>query len=214
MPLKRSVLPLLDQADHWADVSGGANTVILEEGRLLGHNTDVPGAVAALRERTTEPLESAVVLGGGATAASVLLALSELGCRRATLLARSPARAVDTLAALDRHGRGPGIQVGLLTDAFEVPDVVVSTIPAEAQLPPLVERASAATVVFEVLYHPWPTPLAAAAEAQDRCLVSGLDLLVHQAALQVLLMTGQEAPLEAMRTAGEDALAARTADPS
>jgi shikimate dehydrogenase len=214
MPLKRIVLPLLDQADHWADVSGGANTVILEEGRLLGHNTDVPGAVAALRERTTEPLESAVVLGGGATAASVLLALSELGCRRATLLARSPARAVDTLAALDRHGRGPGIQVGLLTDAFEVPDVVVSTIPAEAQLPPLVERASAATVVFEVLYHPWPTPLAAAAEAQDRCLVSGLDLLVHQAALQVLLMTGQEAPLEAMRTAGEDALAARTADPS
>ncbi|MGY2874961.1 shikimate dehydrogenase [Marmoricola sp. URHA0025 HA25] len=209
MPLKRAVMPLLDQADRWAEVSGAANTVVLEGGRLLGHNTDVPGAVAALEERGPTALRRAVVLGGGATAASLLLALSELGCTEAQLLVRNPSRAVDTLAALDRHGRGPGIRVGRLTDPFEAPDIVVSTIPAAAQTPDLTAAAGAADVVFEVLYDPWPTPLAEAAQANGRLLVGGLDLLVHQAALQVRLMTGCDAPVATMRAAGERTLAER-----
>jgi len=212
MPLKRTVMPLLDAADPWAEVSGAANTVVLEAGRRLGHNTDVPGAVAALTERTDGPFDTAVVLGGGATAASLLLALSELGCRHARLLVRDPARAAETVAAVARHDHGPVVEVGLLTDAIGSPDVLASTIPAAAQTPELVAAAAAAAVVFDVIYDPWPTPLAAA--AAGRPLVGGLDLLVHQAALQVRLMTGQEAPLAAMRTAGEDALAARaTGDP-
>src|SRR4051794_2067564 len=211
MPLKRAVLPLLDELDPWADVSRAANTVVRQGGRLAGFNTDVPGAVAALSERATGPLATAAVLGGGATAASVLLALSEVGCRRARLLVRNPGRAVDTLAALDRHGRGPGISVGRLTESMEDPEVVVSTIPAEAQTPELVAATAAARVVFEVLYDPWPTPLARAALDRGQVLVGGLDLLVHQAALQVRLMTGLDAPLAAMRAAGEAALAGRAA---
>jgi shikimate dehydrogenase len=210
MPLKRVVLPLLDEVDAWAEVSHAANTVVLDGGRRFGHNTDVPGAVAAISERVAGPFGTAVVLGGGATAASVLLALSEVGCREALLLVRNPARAVDTLAALDRRGRGPGVYVGMLGDAFDVPDVVVSTIPAEAQTPDLVEVAAAAPVVFEVLYDPWPTPLAAAATANGQTLIGGLDLLVHQAALQVELMTGRPAPLSTMRAAGERALRGRS----
>lgn len=209
MPLKRVVVPMLDEVDAWAETSGAANTVVLEGGRRSGHNTDVPGAVAALAERVTTPLRRAVVLGGGATAASILLALAEAGCTEARLLVRNPSRAVDTLAAVDRHGRGPGIRVGRLADGFEAADIVVSTIPAEAQTAELVAASGSAAVVFEVLYDPWPTPLAAAALARGQHLVGGLDLLVHQAALQVELMTGQPPPLAAMRAAGEQALAAR-----
>ncbi len=61
-----------------------------------------------------------------------------------------------------------------------------------------------------MLYDPWPTPLAAAAAAAGRVLVGGLDLLVHQAALQLRAFTGLPAPLEAMRAAGVAALAARS----
>ena len=90
-------------------------------------------------------------------------------------------------------------------------EVVVSTIPAAAQDADLVARCADAAVVFEVVYDPWPTPLAAA--AAGRVLVSGLDLLVHQAALQFSIFTGLPAPLERMRDAGLQALHERGWEP-
>jgi shikimate dehydrogenase len=201
MPLKRAVMPLLDEASDRARQAGAANTVVLDGGRRVGHNTDIPGAAAAIAERYDGPLGSATVLGGGATAASVLLALADLGCTSASLMVRDPSRAGETLEAVARHPRAPQVDVRLLDDPGEPGDVLVSTIPAAAQTPALVALAERAGVVFEVVYDPWPTPLAAAALQQGRPLVSGLDLLVHQAAFQVELMTGLPAPMAAMRAA-------------
>ena len=171
--------------------------------RLHADNTDVPGAVAALRARYDGPVTGATILGGGATAASTALALCELGARSITLLVRSPARAAETLAAIDRHATRPAVTVGSLADDPVVGDVVVSTLPHEAQTADLVDRCAPVPVVFEVVYDPWPTPLAAS--AGDRVLVTGLDLLLHQAALQFEMFTGLGAPVEAMRAAGEAA---------
>ena len=212
MPLKRAVVPLLVELGPEAELAQAANTVILDGDRRVGHNTDVPGAAAALRERHPGQLPSATVLGGGATAASVLLALTDLGCRRASLVVRDPARAGETLSVVAGHPRAPEVSVLTLgSDPVPPAEVLVSTIPASAQddwVLGLVERSP---VVFEVVYDPWPTPLAAAAADAGRTLVSGLDLLVHQAALQLTLMTGIDpAPLAVMRAAGESALAARS----
>ncbi len=214
MPLKRAVLPLLDDVDQQATRAAAVNTVLLHDGRRSGHNTDVPGAVAALRERHEGPLRRAVVLGGGATAGSVVLALADLGCEDVTLLVREPARASGTVTVAGRHPRAPRVRVARLEPGPVagpvVADVLVSTIPADAQDDAVVRLADGVAVVFDVVYDPWPTPLARAARAAGRVLVSGLDLLVHQAVLQVRLMTGvSEVPLQAMRAAGEHALAAR-----
>jgi shikimate dehydrogenase len=212
MPLKRAVLPLLDEVDDRAAQAGGANTVVLDRGRRLGLNTDVPGAVAALQERGVGAVSTATVLGGGATAASVLLALADLGCRSATLVVREPARAEETVAAVARHPSAPKLDVVRFGEApTGAVDVVASTVPPTAQDAGVLAVGAAAGVLFEVLYEPWPTPLAAAALRSGQGLVSGLDLLVHQAVLQVRLMTGLDAPLEAMRGAGEAALAERAA---
>lgn len=210
MPLKRTVMPFLTSADPWATVSGAANTVVIDQGALAGYNTDIPGAIAALGERVRGPFKNAVVLGGGATAASMLLALGELGCEYARLLVRNPARAVETIETVARAERGPVIEVGTLGDPVGAVDLVISTIPAAAQTAELVSSADPCPVVFEVVYDPWPTPLAAAALVSGRILISGLDLLINQAALQVELMTNLPAPMAAMRAAGEGALAART----
>jgi shikimate dehydrogenase len=80
-------------------------------------------------------------------------------------------------------------------------DVLVSTVPAAAQTEPVLALVEEARLVFEVVYDPWPTPLAAAAAAGGATVVSGAAMLLHQAAEQVRLMTGQDAPLEAMRAA-------------
>jgi shikimate dehydrogenase len=103
-----------------------------------------------------------------------------------------------------RHPQPPRVDVRRLGEPVGAADALVSTIPAAAQTVDLVALAATAGVVFEVLYDPWPTPLAAAAVDAGRPLVSGYDLLVHQAALQVELMTGEAAPMAAMRTALED----------
>lgn len=211
MPLKREVLDLVPHRDPRVELAGGANTVVLaRDGRPTRlDNTDLPGAVAAVAERHDAPLTAATILGAGATAASTGLAAVERGARRLRLLARDAERAAPTAAVLRAHPAAPVVEV-LGLDARPVGELLISTVPAGAQDDALVARCAQVPVVFEVVYHPWPTPLAAAAIADGRALVSGLDLLVHQAALQFTLFTGVPAPLAAMRAAGEAVLAART----
>lgn len=206
MPLKREALPLADSVSARSALAGAANTLLLVDGEVHADNTDLPGAAAALRERYAGPVPAVTVLGAGATAASVGLALCDLGARSVLLMARDAGRAAETAAAIERHPEHPRVDIGSL--AIDVPQgqVLVSTIPAAAQDVDLVTRCAAVPVVFEVVYAPWPTPLAAS--AGDRVLVGGLDLLVHQAALQFSLFTGLPAPLERMRDAGLRALGA------
>jgi shikimate dehydrogenase len=212
MPLKREVMPLLTSRDHWTEISGVANTLLLDnEGGRHGLNTDVPGAEAALGRATDAALHEALVLGGGATATSVLLALAERGLRRATLAVRDPGRAADTVAAVARHRHAPELIVTGLADLGPcAADVVVSTIPATAQTDAVLAAVDDVPVVFEALYDPWPTPLAERATASGRTLVGGLDLLLWQAVDQVRAMTGRfDVPVVAMRAAGRARLAER-----
>ena len=200
MPLKQTVLPLLDEVDPLASAVAAANTVVLREGRRLGFNTDVAGIVAALREAGVERITRGVVLGGGATARSALAALAELGERSPRLAVRSAARAADTLAAADRLGVQPEV-VAFDAAALDAADVVVSTAPAGAA-DSLALAAGAVPVLLDVVYDPWPTALAAGCRGR---VVDGALMLLHQAAEQVRLMTGHAPPVEAMR----DALGAR-----
>ena len=206
-PLKREALEHADEVTDRASLAGGANTLVRTDSGWLGDNTDLPGAVAAIRERHDGAVRDALVLGAGATAASTGLALAELGARRVRIAARDVTRATATRDAVAAHPLQPLVEVvDLATAELDDADVVVSTIPAEAQTADVVARFADVEVLFDVIYHPWPTPLA---DASTRKLVSGLDLLVHQAVLQFEMFTGHDAPLAAMREAGERALAAR-----
>jgi shikimate dehydrogenase len=210
MPHKRSAMSFTHGTiTDRARLAGGINTLVFVEDGLLADNTDLPGAVAAVRERYDGRVTAGTVLGGGATAASTGLALCELGAETVRLLARTTERADPAAQAIAAHPSRPRVEVLPLAEADVIGEVVVSTIPAQAQEADLVARCADVPVVFEVVYDPWPTPLAAA--AAGRVLVSGLDLLVHQAVLQFELFTGVPGPLDAMRAAGERALVARRA---
>lgn len=214
MPLKRVALDICTRVDYLAERVGAVNTMVFEaDGTRYGTNTDVAGMVAAFRERGVDRLGSAIVLGVGATACSAVAALAVLGVRTVHGYARDPARGDAVRAVGERFGVEVDIRPwSRLTDgrAVEPADVAVSTVPADAAEPVAEPVAGAVEVVFEVLYHPWPTPFAATAQSLGRRVIGGLDLLIHQAALQVELMTGREpAPITAMRAAGEQALAVR-----
>jgi shikimate dehydrogenase len=136
----------------------------------------------------------AVVLGGGATARSALAALAQLGCDRPTLVVRSSPD--ETLAAAERLGVVPSV-VAWSPDVLADCELLVSTLPSGAadRFAPYVADVPA---LLDVVYDPWPTALAAGCRGT---VVSGAAMLLHQAAEQVALMTGREAPLAAMRAA-------------
>ncbi|MFE4023135.1 shikimate dehydrogenase [Streptomyces sp. NPDC059101] len=211
MPLKRAVIPLLDEISPTAASVEAVNTVVFTpDGRRRGDNTDIPGMLAALRERGVQQVERAAVLGAGATASSALAALARICTGEVTAYVRSAARADEM--------RGWGERLGVpvrtapwdaAAAAFEAP-LVVATTPAGSTDPLAAAVPDRPGTLFDVLYEPWPTALAAAWSDRGGAVVGGLDLLVHQAVLQVEQMTGRApAPLAAMRRAGEAALAAR-----
>jgi len=213
MPLKRTVLPLLDHVDPLAVIAGGANTVVFRPDGRYGYNTDVQGIVDALTEAGAAAPGSVTIIGAGATACSALAALAELGAAAADVMVRDPSRTADLLAAADRlHLSVRLLPLTALPDA--APELLISTVPAGvadgyAERIRVTGRAPAA--VLDVVYAPWPTSLAQAATAAGAIVASGFAMLLHQAAAQVELMTGKPAPLEAMRAAGEAELARRTA---
>ncbi|MFJ7167036.1 shikimate dehydrogenase [Streptomyces globosus] len=211
MPLKRAVIPLLDAISDTAASVEAVNTVVLTaDGRRLGDNTDIPGIIAALHERGVDKVDSAAILGAGATASSALAALGRICTGEVTAYVRSRARADEML----RWGERLGVAVRTAdwadaSRALTAP-LVIATTPAGAADRLAADVPDAPGTLFDVLYDPWPTALAAAWSARGGRLLGGLDLLVHQAVLQVEQMTGRTpGPLAAMRAAGEAALRAR-----
>jgi len=209
MPLKEVAFEVAADISPTALATGAINTLVRREtGEWDAHNTDVHGVVAALggslQDATAAP-RSATVLGSGATARSAIAALAGLGVRHVRLAVRSAVRPATTRMAADL---GLQVEQVSLERWADRGGLVVSTLPAGA-------GAAAAAVLagrrlegtlLDVVYADWPTPLAEAAAAAGLTVVSGLDMLVHQAAEQVRLMTGREAPLQAMLAAGRQAV--------
>lgn len=215
MPLKRAVLPLLDRRSELVDLVGAANTVVFDPDGISGHNTDVAGIIGALRGIGAQP-GPALVLGGGATAASTLAALPDLGCPEVVVRARRPEVAAGELAGLaDRLGLvarfEPWPAAGEPLAGRTQAAVVVCTAPAAA-------GASMAGCVppdpgalLDVSYEPWPPALVRAWREAGGAAAAGDEMLLHQAVGQVALMTGRRPDIEVMRSALRAALAARRA---
>lgn len=190
MPLKE-VAARLGTPDRLVERTGVANTVVIDghdPTQRRVYNTDVAGVQAALRSAGVPDLRTVTVVGSGATALSAMVALGSMGMR-SIITARNP----DKAAALAQRGADWGYATDTIPwGAFPVTDGVISTVPPEAMAPHVASVLRAgARVVFDVIYHPWPTPLAAQAQTAGAAVVSGLDLLVHQAVEQFRLFTGR-----------------------
>lgn len=214
MPLKRVALDVADDISELARTVGAANTLLRsDEGRLFADNTDVPGAVSALGERGAVAPAATCVWGGGATAASILAALISQRSGPIHLHVRSRARAHGALSVAAALGRTVEAYPWQLRGECSRAELTVNTAPAGAMdgIAQQVTDSNGGTgrMLFEVLYDPWPTPLAHVWRHAGGAVVSGLDLLVHQARGQVTLMTGRDVEVQVLRAAAEEALAAR-----
>jgi shikimate dehydrogenase len=204
MPGKEVALAYASERTERAVLVGSANTLVrLGADGWRADCTDVDGVLGALRGGGVTDLDEAVVLGAGATARPALLALSELGAKAVTVVARDAGRARGATDLAERLGM-TAIVIGFEPDAIGAvcasAGAVVSTIPAAAAAV-VATAVSAAPVVLDAIYDPWPTPLAAAVAGAGHTVVSGLEMLLNQAYGQVELFTGRPAPRAAMAAA-------------
>lgn len=203
MPLKEAALRVAARVSDEARLVQSANTLIRHPDGWHAATTDSQGLVTALRRSGFGRVEDALVLGSGATARSVLQALAVLGCRRVRVAVRGAIRPEAVTAAV---ALGVALEVCAMG---EVPllagqsGLVVSTLPGgtDPGWPPTAGDRLSRTVLLDVGYDPWPTPLARWASAGGARVHSGLGMLVFQAAEQVRLMTGRDAPEAAMAAA-------------
>lgn len=203
MPGKEAALAHADVRTDRAVLVGSANTLVRTEAGWLADCTDVDGVLGALRGGGVGTLEEAVVLGAGGTARPALLALSELGSRSVTVVARDAGRARSAVELAERLGMAVstiGFDDAGLAAVCARAGAVVSTIPSSAAAA-VAASVAGAPVVLDAIYNPWPTPLAEAVAAAGHTVVSGLQMLLNQAYGQVELFAGQPAPRAAMAAA-------------
>jgi shikimate dehydrogenase len=198
MPLKTAMLQEVDEVRGVAQVLGVVNTVAFEETgggvRRVAYNTDVAGIVDAVRNAGAIAAPSAVILGGGGTAASAVAALKLLGAGSVHLFVRDPSRVQEARAAA--AGVGVDLAVRPLTEAagpMAAADVVISTLPpraADGLAGELAARGGRTPgVLLDVAYDPWPSMIASAWQAGGGSVVPGLEMLLYQAVEQVRLFS-------------------------
>jgi len=211
MPHKADVVGALDGLSATAETLGAVNTIHRVGDALWGENTDGAGFVDALRhdEGFDPDNRKIVVVGAGGAARAVILALAHAGAADIAVINRTASRAEAAAALAGAIGR-----VGSEHDVDEA-DLVVNATPAgmDGVLADFLtvdpHRLHPNQVVADLVYHPMRTPLLAAARERGAVAVTGLGMLIHQAAHAFRLWTGEDPPLEAMSAAALARLAAR-----
>jgi shikimate dehydrogenase len=227
MPHKAAVHDAVDERTPVAAALGAVNCVFRRDGRLVGDNTDAAGFLDALRidEAVDVAGRRCVVVGAGGAGRAVAWALGGAGAADVAVVNRSPGAAVTAAALAGERGRvgeaaditaadlvvnatplgmvGAGTAPGGGAPAGAGPDGSGGPSPVDPDL------LRAGQVVVDLVYHPEQTPLLAAARRRDAVAVSGLGMLVHQAAHAFRRWTGEAPPLDAMIAATRRELARR-----
>lgn len=182
MPLKEEAFRAATTRDAHAALTGAVNTLHFGD-ELAGYNTDVGGIIDALVEAGVSAVQGVRILGAGATAASALVAVAELGAEHVEVSARRPERAADLVAVGERLG--VTVEPRALDDVMLDADLTIATLPSGSVLPPEVAAPLAARggTLFDAAYAPWPSALAVA--WGDGAVISGLGMLLHQAVRQI-----------------------------
>ena len=208
MPLKNVIRPMLARECATSTLTGAVNTVVRRPDGWEGYNTDVWGATTALRQQWGEGFRSAILLGAGATAASLVVALRDLGIKSLVVVARDLSR-TNEIQELSRQ-LGIDVRAAQFGESLDSADIVVSSLPATALLTAEVVETLDAAALFDVVYEPWPSTLAKEWERRGLESISGLHMLLWQAVRQARVFYGEsvdeplpneELVVDAMRSA-------------
>lgn len=208
-PHKEAVAAAVDQVDAAAAALGSVNTVVVrDDGTTFGASTDGDGFVDSLRAEGHDPTERRIaIVGAGAAARSLVDALDRAGASEIVIVNRSPGPAGRAAALSDRARVGTPAEIASAQIIVNATSVGMGEGAAAEALPFDPGQLDGHHVVADLVYHPLETALLRTARATGAAIVDGLGMLVHQAARQQLLWTGQRPDPEILRAAALAALA-------
>lgn len=215
IPHKEKVLPLLDRITPEAELIGAVNTIVNDQGLLTGHNTDGTGFVKALEEDggTNIKNKNILILGAGGAARAVAVALALRGAGHITLAARTPEKAREIATVIDkirnRCATAHDMHPDHISGALAAADIVINSTPIgmypKHDIPPFVDLSvcRSGALVCDLVYNPMDTALLKAAKLHGLRPLSGIGMLIWQGVLAFELWTGQQPPVELMRSTVE-----------
>ncbi len=190
MPFKEAVIPLLDQLAGSAAAIESVNTIVNDDGRLTGYNTDYSAIVSLLERANIERRASFLLRGSGGMAKAVAAALRDCGYSRGVVIARNET-AGRRLA--DLYEFAWAAETGGLTAPLVINATPLGMAGPQADVVAFPDGTiAAAEVVFDVVALPVETPLMRAAGRAGRRRISGAEVAVLQALQQFVLYTGVE----------------------
>ena len=219
IPHKVSVMAHLDEIDEEARFIGAVNTIVNENGRLIGYNTDGRGYVRSLVEETGVVLaeQSALMLGAGGAARGVAFALLASGLSTLVIANRTRAKAEElvhdlgrmyqdaTLTAISTEQAGEALAKATLL----VQTTSIGMHPHTEESPLDAKHLHDRLLVSDLIYNPLDTKLLRDAAKAGARTHRGVGMFIYQGALSFEYWTKQEAPVQEMRAAVMDALAHR-----
>jgi shikimate dehydrogenase len=213
IPHKVEVMQHLDAIDEGARIIGAVNTIVNENGKLTGYNTDGIGYVRSLREETGIELEGmrVLLLGAGGAARGVAYALAKSGVKRIEIANRTTDRAIELASAIGEFTDTESIGLEHLADRMGSVDLIVNTTsagmhPNIAELPMNAELIEPEHIVSDLIYNPRITRFLKEAEVRGAKIHGGLGMFIYQGAYALEYWTGNAAPTAAMRQIVEQSL--------
>jgi len=211
-PYKEAVVPLLDELATTAATMAAVNTVVVKNGRLIGHNTDTTGFARAVKPLLAPSGNAVAVVGTGGVGKAIAFALASLKVSDLRIFDSEPARAERLAALLARHG---GARVARsVEDALDGATGLVNGTPVgmlpnrDTPVPPALLREN--LWVADAVYSPLITPLLAAAQGTGARIMTGRELAIYQAADAFELFTGLAPSTDVMGEAFDGVMAQRS----
>ncbi|MFM1825712.1 MAG: hypothetical protein RLZZ37_347 [Actinomycetota bacterium] len=201
MPLKEKAIEISDVVTELAKKAKSANTLIFKDGKIYSGNTDIYGIVQALKTNKKLDLSNPAIIGSGATARSAVLALKNLQAKSVMVCARNES----TLTEISDLANSLEITCQIinwndLAKAMNA-STLISTLPSQAMDKFAALGPENPGTLLDIAYDPWPSKVAMEWIFRRGFVVSGLEMLLHQACMQFELMTGFKAPITQMRQA-------------
>jgi shikimate dehydrogenase len=196
IPHKTEIIPFLDEIEPLAEQIGAVNTVVNQNGKFVGYNTDGLGFIAGLSSLVAEIQNQNVLLvGAGGAARAIFYTLAKIGTKRLDICNRTVQKATELILDCPYKPNSNSLSIKEAENQLQHYDIIIQTTnigmsPFLEQIPISLVRLKPGSIVSDIIYNPLETQLLKVAREKEAVIQNGIDMFVNQGAIAFQYWTG------------------------